>query len=232
MNAQGQVLQWREGLGWLVLVGGGDLEAGDLDGIYSEAIVVADDFRPVMYIPTAAEDESEAEAILETWQALGGTPGEVLPVWSLEDAENPELAARLREAGVVFLGDGPNSLLLAEVLVDTLLGQVLAEVYAAGAVVVGQGAGAMVLGQVVAEFDPYGDAYVTLPGLDWVVRGVIEPHYGGLAESLRLQRLVARRAGSFGLGLPPQVALALGPEGLVFTWGTGGQVTVALGPER
>lgn len=232
MNAQGQVLQWREGLGWLVLVGGGDLDAGDLDGIYSEAIVVADDFRPVIYIPTAAEDENEAEAILETWQALGGTPGEVLPVWSLDDAENPEIVARLREAGVVFLGDGPNGLLLAEALVDTLLGQALAEVYADGAVVVGQGAGAVVLGQVVAELDPYGDAYITLPGLDWVVRGVIEPNYAGLAESPRLKRLVSRLPGSLGLGLPPQVALALGPKGLVYTWGTGGQVTVALGPGR
>ena len=230
MSQPNQVLHWREGQGWLVLVGGGDVDAGELDSIYSEMISRADPFRPVIYLAAASDSPESAETLLETWQALGGTPGEVLPVWDAADASTPEVEDLLREAGVIFLGDGDYPLVLAQILYDTPLGQLLAECYAEGAMVVGQGVGAMALGQVVAQTDPFGEAYITLPGLGWLPQVAVEPHFESAATSPRLQHLLRRIPGLLGLGLPNRVALGLSPAATIETWGLGGQATITFAP--
>lgn len=226
------VLRWREGAGWIVLIGGGDLDEGDLDGIYSDIIIQTDMFSPVVYLP-AADSPPEAasvaaEAVLETWQDLGGAPGNVLPVWQPGAADAPEYAALTRAAGVVILGDGDDVQALARVLAGTLLGVALADAYAAGAIVVGQGAGAMVLGQQVAQHNIADETFAIQPGLGWVQSAIIEPHFTSLAESTRLQYLLRHSPARFGVGLPERVALALTPTGDVYTLGTGGQATITV----
>lgn len=66
---------------------------------------------PVLILPTASAPEGEG--VFEGWGRMGlehyarlGADAEVVPLRSLEDAERPDLASRLDEAGSVFFSGG------------------------------------------------------------------------------------------------------------------------------
>lgn len=215
-------LRWLTGTGWLVLVGGAGGEAGLGAEIDDRLLARADFSRPIVFLPTASGSLEAGEPLLEHYADLGGPRGYGVRVLQAADAEEEENRDLLVEAGIILVGDG-DGLMLARVLRGSLALHGIEEAFAQGALVVGVGAGSAPMGQwVVTARTLPGE-----PGWGWVSDAVVMPYFAGSAREPELQALLRARPGLVGLGIPEGVALALGPEGQVETWGEG-EVTVVV----
>ncbi|MBN1954633.1 MAG: Type 1 glutamine amidotransferase-like domain-containing protein [Anaerolineae bacterium] len=213
-------LQWISGDGWLVLVGGRSAP-GDLTEIDDRLLARADFSRPIAFLPTAAGSWT-GEALLDQYAALGGPPGYVVPILAPADAQDAENCQMLAEAGLILIGDG-DGLTLARALWDSRALAAMAEAFDQGALIAGIGAGAAPLGEwIVAESDSAEGG----PGWGWIRGAIVAPYFGGSAHSPLLPAVLRKHAGLVGLGIPTDVALALGPRGEVETWGE--EVTVVV----
>ena len=140
--------------------------------------------RHFMQLATAAGQEGERS--LTYWRELGaaqgeriGVPTSFLPVFTREDANDPLLAARVAEAGLLYLSGGSPGH-LAETLVGSLVGDANMAHVRSGGALAGCSAGAMVLGTTVPTFRFGSRAPVAgfdlLPGLQVI------PHFNRLFE--------------------------------------------------
>lgn len=227
MTQAGSLLRWQTGQGWLVLVGGGDFQEGETEIIDSQTLVLTDPEKAVVFVPTASNrPQSRGPAFLEYIEEdLGGPGGYVLPLYSADDGDNPDVRALLASAGLIVIGGGDRRAELAGAFQRPAALEGLAQAFTAGAVIYGAAAGASVLGSLVALDDR---ADEVREGLGWIGRAFVEPHFDTLENSPRVRALLDRHPESFCLGIPNRVALALGPKGEVETWGVG-KVTVSLG---
>lgn len=231
-------LRWRAGKGWIILVGGGELE--DNVDILRVAIEAMGDEAPVVYVPTASArpdaGRERGQLVVEQMEELGGPVGYVAPIFSFADAGDLKNVRRLTQAGLVYLGDGS-----AQKLVETLAASsttarsttarstatldALAAAFAAGAIVIAEGEAACALGAWGLCADG-----VIRAGWDWLPNTLIRPAFDDSAATA-LRAAVKSKPECLGLGIPPGVALALGPENQVQTLSASGeQVTVVLGP--
>lgn len=216
-------LRWHDGLGWIILSGGGELE--DLHDLFRAAIEAMSDESPAVFVPAASrladEGRGRGQLVMEQIEEHGGPVGYVAPIFSRADASDPKNIRRLTQAGLVYLGSGQ-----AQRLVETLNGtatlDALAAAYEAGAVVIAEGQAACALGAwgLCAEGD-------TLAGWGWLPDALICPAFDDPAA---LREAIKAKPECLGLGIPKGVALALGPENQVQTLSASGQqVTVVLG---
>ena len=140
--------------------------------------------RHFMQLATAAGQEGEKS--LTYWRELGAAQGErigvpttFLPVFTREHANDPLLAARVAEAGLLYLSGGSPGH-LAETLVGSLVGDAIMAHVRSGGALAGCSAGAMVLGTTVPTFRFGSRAPVAgfdlLPGLQVI------PHFNRLFE--------------------------------------------------
>ena len=140
--------------------------------------------RHFMQLATAAGQEGERS--LTYWRELGaaqgeriGVPTSFLPVFTREHANDPLLAARVAEAGLLYLSGGSPGH-LAETLVGSLVGDAIMAHVRSGGALAGCSAGAMVLGTKVPTFHFGSRAPVAgfnlLPGLQVI------PHFNRLFE--------------------------------------------------
>lgn len=140
--------------------------------------------RHFMQLATAAGQEGERS--LTYWRELGAAQGErigvattFLPVFTREHANDPLLAARVAEAGLLYLSGG-NPGHLGETLVGSLVGDAIMVHVRSGGALAGCSAGAMVLGTTVPTFRFGSRAPVAgfnlLPGLQVI------PHFNRLFE--------------------------------------------------
>ena len=140
--------------------------------------------RHFMQLATAAGQEGEKS--LTYWRELGaaqgeriGVPTSFLPVFTREDANDPLLAARVAEAGLLYLSGGSPGH-LAETLVGSLVGDAIMAHVRSGGALAGCSAGAMVLGTTVPTFRFGSRAPVAgfdlLPGLQVI------PHFNRLFD--------------------------------------------------
>ena len=140
--------------------------------------------RHFMQLATAAGQEGERS--LTYWRELGaaqgeriGVPTSFLPVFTREDANDPLLAARVAEAGLLYLSGGSPGH-LAETLVGSLVGDAIMAHVRSGGALAGCSAGAMVLGTTVPTFRFGSRAPVAgfdlLPGLQVI------PHFNRLFD--------------------------------------------------
>ena len=140
--------------------------------------------RHFMQLATAAAQEGERS--LTYWRELGaaqgeriGVPTSFLPVFTREDANDPLLAARVAEAGLLYLSGGSPGH-LAETLVGSLVGDAIMAHVRSGGALAGCSAGAMVLGTTVPTFRFGSRAPVAgfdlLPGLQVI------PHFNRLFD--------------------------------------------------
>ncbi|HEY75517.1 MAG TPA: type 1 glutamine amidotransferase-like domain-containing protein [Thermoflexia bacterium] len=213
-------LRWATGAGWLVLMGGEEVpEASD------RLLARADFSRPIAILPTASGSAAWGERLLDEYADLGGPRGYVVPVFTPADAQEEENERLLAEAGLILLEDG-DGITLARVLRGTPALYGVAEAFARGATIVGVGAGAAPLGEWVLAVnegpDPVGEQ-----GWGWIRGGVVIPRFRDAEQEPQLRRVLRRWPGMLGLGIPDGVALALGPDGQVETWGEG-NVTVVV----
>ena len=215
-------LNWVTGAGWLILVGGRGPEEGTSVELDDRILVRADSSRPVAFVLAASASLTAGEVLLDEYAALGGPPGYVVPILHPADARDGENARLLADAGIIILADG-DGVALAQALQSSKALDGMAEAFISGALIVGVGAGAAPLGELILAGDPP----TTTPGWGWVGGALVAPHFCGAAHAPGLQAALRSQPGLVGLGLPDGVALALGPEGQVETWGEG-EVTVVV----
>lgn len=155
--------------GAVVLIGGTTLA----DDIILEMIRLAGGREArIVILPTASLDFTRSgERYARGFRRFGATRVQVLDLVTRPRAADPEQAARLKEADLVFLGGGDASLFL-DVLRNTPVHASLLETYRAGAAVAGIGAGAAVLGSFIPA--PGGDRPTLVPGLGLVPLVLVE----------------------------------------------------------
>lgn len=141
--------------GGIALVGSGEyLEVMQpLETMLLEAAVKAG--RPAKYIQLATAAGRESSTSISYWQNLGakaaariGVEVVFVPIFNRSDAENPELARMIEDAGLIYMSGGDPQH-LAKSLVGTPAGDVILQAWTNGAAVAGCSAGAMALGSSV-----------------------------------------------------------------------------------
>jgi cyanophycinase-like exopeptidase len=113
--------------------------------------------RPIyIQIPTAAGQESADR--LEYWNQLGkaqaarlGVDSIFLPIFSREDANNPEYATLIKDCALIYMSGGDPHY-LAETLMGTPLWSAIQENWRTGTSLAGCSAGAMVLSSHIPNF--------------------------------------------------------------------------------
>ena len=107
-------------------------------------------------IPTAAGQESADR--LEYWKQLGkaqadrlGVDSIFLPIFSREDANNPEFATLIKDCALIYMSGGDPHY-LAETLMGTPLWSAIQENWRTGTSLAGCSAGAMVLSSHIPNF--------------------------------------------------------------------------------
>ena len=118
---------------------------------------LANNKKPIyVQIPTAAARESENR--LNYWRSLGqaaakslGVTQDFLPIFTREDANNPELLKDIDDAALIYLSGGDPHY-LAETLRDTLLWDLILKNWQSGGSLAGCSAGAMAFSGYVPHF--------------------------------------------------------------------------------
>jgi len=148
----------------------------------------------VACLPTAAGTEGPER--IGYWNDLGvkhfgelGARVEAVPVIDRASADDPALAARIRNANFVYLSGGRPDYLY-QTLNGSLAWEAIQAVLAEGGMLAGCSAGAMVMGERIAGFLRPSPAFGLLPGSviiphydevpEWVVRGLKPLAAGGL----------------------------------------------------
>jgi len=171
---------------------------------------------PVAYI-WAASDLETADQHMESLRDLGARTGYLVDVLTEED---DLLFRQLNEAGVIILGDGPQTETLRQALVGTAL-RGIEDAFSRGATVYAVGWSAALFGSYTVDND------TLIPGFNWLAQSIIMPtHTPPEADGLR--GWVRQVPNGYGLGLGQGSALAFGPTGEVEVWGSAA-ITVSLG---
>ena len=118
---------------------------------------LANNKKPIyVQIPTAAARESENR--INYWRSLGevaakslGVTQSFLPIFTRDDANNPELLKNVDDAALIYLSGGDPHY-LAETLRDTLLWDLILKNWQTGGSLAGCSAGAMALSGYVPHF--------------------------------------------------------------------------------
>jgi cyanophycinase len=168
-------------------------------------------------IPTAAGQEGEQR--LAYWVGLGraqaarlGVQAVPLVVTSREQADDPEIAAQVTGAGLVYLSGG-NPGFLADTLRDTALWRAVVAAWQAGAALAGCSAGAMAMADRVPEVRSFTGG--GRPGLGLLPQLRVLPHFDrmlGWIPDLLTRPFLRAAPGVSLVGIDEETALVGGPE--------------------
>ncbi len=178
----------------------------------------------VSIIPAAAapdhNDRRAGETGARWFRQLGATRVAVVPLTDVNSANQPGVAAALRESGVIYmLGGFPRH--LGESLAGSLSWQAMVAAYEAGAVLGGSSAGAMVLGQ--HYFDPYSNAIAA--GLNLAPHICVVPHHNRFGKGW-IAQLAIQLPGIWLVGIDEQTGLL--DDGPDHTWNVYGKGSVTI----
>jgi cyanophycinase len=189
-----------------------DMEAGLL-----EAGEAAGRARRYVQIPTAAGQEGDAR--LRYWVELGAEQARRLDAKAVPlvvvdraQADDPEIAAQVDDAALVYLSGGDPGF-LAETLRGTALWQAIVAAWQAGSALAGCSAGAMAFAESVPSLRLPGRA--AKPGLGLLPHIQVLPHFDkmlGWAPDVLTRPLPRPRAGVHLVGVDEDTALVGGPE--------------------
>lgn len=210
------------GDGWLALLGGGEITFGETIEA-DDAWLAHTGEGPIGFVPAASGSVDYGHQLADYLEGEHGRLIEVVPIYRPRDARRGRNLERLAECAAIYLGAG-----VADQLVEALAGSPAAEVILdrlrRGGVVVAMAAAAQALGRVarsirVGRF---------VDGLDWLPGGVVETNFDP-GHDRRLRQSLARPGVSWGLGVPAESAVLLGPGGALETVGTAFAVEGAEG---
>jgi cyanophycinase-like exopeptidase len=140
----------------------------------------------VLILPAASAPEGDA--VFDTWAQMGlthygrlGTPAEVIPLKTREDAGRPEIAARLASASMAYFSGG-NPAYLAGILLETPFWRDLLAALGRGMAYAGCSAGIACLGEVAPDSSirDFTSREIWKPGLRLFPRMQVAPHWDAL----------------------------------------------------
>lgn len=213
--------------GYLLLAGGAEF-GGQMEQADRRALELAGGpDASVCIIPTAAapdQNHQRAGKNGERWfRGLGARNVEVVPVIDSSSANDPDLAAVLRQARLVYLPGGFTGY-LGRTLKDSLCWQAALEAYTHGAILAGSSAGAMVLCQ--HYFDPERGQVVA--GLNLLPNTCVLPHHNTFGQRWAA-RLAALLPGVVLLGIDERTGLLDdGPGERKGSWSVYGQGNITV----
>jgi cyanophycinase-like exopeptidase len=220
------------GDGWLALLGGGEFSFGetfDADEVWAAKAAPG----PVGFIPAASGSNDYARLFGDYLREELERELEIIPIYRSRDSRRGRNAERISAVPAVYLGGG-----VADHLLEALDGSPAVEALTAklrtGGVVVAIAAAAQAAGRVVRSIAPGR----VLPGFGWLPEGVVEPNFDP-GHDRRLRKLLEQEGVRWGLGIPPESAVLLGPGGVVevvgtafYVEGSAGEMEVLEGPEE
>lgn len=218
------------GQGWLALLGGGEFSFGETFDA-DEAWLAKTAPGPVGFIPAASGSDDYPRHFGEYLADELERELEVIPIYRSRDARRGRNAERIAAVPAVYLGGG-----VADHLLDALAGSPAAEALGrkvqTGGMVVAIAAAAQAAGRIARSIAPG----QTIPGFGWLPDGVVEPNFDP-GHDRRLRKLLELPGVRWGLGIPPESAVLLGPDGAVeivgsafYVEGPQGEMEVLEGP--
>jgi cyanophycinase len=175
--------------------------------------------RPHRYVQLATAAFPEGPAVVQRWHDLGraqarrlGVEAVVVDVGDRADAEDPERAALIAGAGLIYLSGG-NPGYLADTLRDTAVWAAIVVAWRGGAALAGCSAGAMALASWVPSLrHPLQGGTV---GLGLLPHLRVIPHFDAFAARIpdRLTRVLRPdESGTTVIGVDEDTALVGGPQ--------------------
>jgi cyanophycinase-like exopeptidase len=195
------------GTGWLALIGGGEFSFGeteDADRIWMERTPPG----PIGFIPAASGSDDYPRHFAEYMKEAFEREVETIPIYRSRDGRRGRNSERIRDVAAVYIGGGVTDHLL-DALKETPAEEALARKIAEGGVVVAIAAAAQCAGRLARSIFK-GDL---IPGFGWLPDGVVEPNFDP-GHDRRLRKMLAGTGVRFGLGIPAESAVLMGPDGV------------------
>ena len=212
--ARNNVLQWRDGRGWLVLSGGYVPESD----VRAQAIGHIDADGGVAYISFGSNAES-AEVLMNDLQDLGAPAGYFVDVLSEDD---DTIRSKIGEASLIVVEPGASSADMRSALMGAAV-EGMQTAFENGAVILLEGKSASIFGAWMLL-----ETGEIRQGIGWLSQMFILPGVTEVAQSEMGKEALKEEASALAVGIGEGSALALGPDGEVEPWGER-QVTIALG---
>ena len=199
--------------GWLALLGGGEFTFGETEEA-DRAWLERCPAGPIGFLPAASGSIDYGKHFTTYMKEAFAREVEIVPIYRDRDARRVRNCERIRACAAIYLGGG-----VADHLIEALAGSpalaALEAKLADGGLVVAIAAAAQACGAEVRSV--FGGRLV--PGLGLLPGAVIETNFDP-GHDRRLRKLLEGTAGRFGLGIPAEGALLLGPEGTFEAVGT------------
>ncbi len=212
--ARNNVLQWRDGRGWLVLSGGHVLESD----VRAQAIGHIDADGGVAYI-SFGNNIDATEVLMNDMQDLGAPPGYFVDVLTEDD---DTIRSKLGEASLIVVEAGENSADVRSALLGAAV-EGMQTAFENGAVILLEGNSAAVFGTWILL-----ETGEIRQGIGWLSQMFVLPGVTAVAQSAAGKAALEEESSALALGIGEGSALALGPDGEVEPWGEQA-VTIALG---
>lgn len=207
--------------GWLALLGGGEFTFGETEEA-DRAWLERCPPGPVGFLPAASGSIDYGKHFTVYMKEAFEREVEIVPIYRDRDARRGRNCERIRDCAAVYLGGGVSDQLI-EALADSPALVALREKLASGGLVVAIAAAAQACGTQVRSV--FGGRLI--PGLGLLPGAVVETNFDP-GHDRRLRQLLEGTAETFGLGIPAEGAILLGPEGIFEAVGT---VFRLAGPE-
>jgi cyanophycinase len=165
----------------------------------------------ILILPTASTRIEPGEEVIAALASLGlRRRVEVLTIFKREQAMDPDLARRVRQASGIFLLGG-NQMRLTATLGGTLLQQELLAAHQAGLTVAGTSAGATALSKLMIAYGrngaiPRRGSANIIPGLGFTDGVIFDQHFRQRHRFGRLIYAVACNPGYLGIGIDEDTA--------------------------
>lgn len=210
--AANNVLRWQDGRGWLVFagtVGDDDIRAAALGRVSADGALA--------YVCLGMPDQCEHD--LADLEELGAAAGYLVDVMTEDD---DTIRQKLSDAGMIVIAGGGDAAQVRSALLGAAAEGIL-KAFANGALILVEGAAVQSGGAwVIAGADNL------LLGLAWVENALLLPGITSISESAAARSTLLKQPAAIAIGIGPDSALVLGPDGEIETWG-GRRISIALG---
>jgi cyanophycinase len=206
--------------GTLVVIGGNEDRERDKRVLRRFVELTGRDDPRIAVLGVAGDEGACWPLVDRAFAELGVSRRTSIALERREQAADPALAARLREADGIFLcGSDPRRLL--SLIGGTPLDDALHQAFAAGTCIAGTSAGASALSQhMMVDAAPPAQATLGV-GLGFLHRAVIDQHFSERQRLGLLLHVVAQNPAVLGVGIDEDTALVIPPDGGIEVVGDG-----------